>query len=157
LYSADVPHPLVDDLNWLLHRVALALGAAEQAAIGTLGIGVREHVVLTALARGGPSRQADLSQLLKLDKSAVTATVDALEEKGLVERRPDPRDRRARLPALTEAGRRLQRRSARATDEVQAEMLSKLAPKDRDKLVDLLAQLAFDPLTEAVTTTGSCL
>ena len=54
-----------------------------------------------------PMTQLELSTLVKIDKSAISATLDTLEVKGLVVRTPDPSDRRARRPKLTPRGRKL--------------------------------------------------
>src|SRR6266699_2954728 len=53
---------------------------------------------------GEPRSQRELAQCLKFDASNVTAIVDRLEERGLVERRVDPSDRRVRRVVLTPAG-----------------------------------------------------
>ena len=48
-----------------------------------------------------------IGALVRLTSGSITAAVDRLERKGLVERRNDPEDRRARMVHLTEAGRKL--------------------------------------------------
>jgi MarR family transcriptional regulator, organic hydroperoxide resistance regulator len=63
---------------------------------------------LRLLDRPRPMR--DLAELLVCDASNVTAIADRLESKGLVERRPDPADRRVKSLALTPAGERMRSR-----------------------------------------------
>ena len=58
--------------------------------------------ILVTLYRQGPQRQSDLCDELRLDKGAVSRQVSALTEIGLVDRTPDPEDRRASTVTLTE-------------------------------------------------------
>jgi len=64
--------------------------------------------------------QLELSALVKIDKSVISATLDSLEAKGLVVRAPDPRDRRARRPTLTARGRKLCQRATVVTEKSRA-------------------------------------
>ena len=54
-----------------------------------------------------PAPMSSIANLLRCDRSAVTWITDRLEERGYVERRSDPRDRRVKLLALTDEGRRV--------------------------------------------------
>ena len=93
-------------LNWLLHRVAQKLGAVAQEAAARHGITTRGQIVLSALASETCRRtQLELGHALGLDKTTLTAELDRLERAGLVVRKPDPHDRRVRVPAITERGR----------------------------------------------------
>src|SRR4051794_41828262 len=51
-----------------------------------------------------PRRMRDLAEELGFDASHITGVIDRLEDRGLVERRPDPADRRVKLVTLTDAG-----------------------------------------------------
>jgi DNA-binding MarR family transcriptional regulator len=63
-----------------------------------------EFIILRRLVEAGPQNVGALARALLLDGSTMTRQVAVLEEKGLVERRPDPADRRAGLVAATPAG-----------------------------------------------------
>ena len=105
------------DLAAMLHPLLRALIAAELPVLARHGISMWGYVVLTALD-GGPARtQAALAQAIGADKTRIITTLDDLERAGLITREPDPADRRARLLALTGAGRRLR---AAAQAEIQA-------------------------------------
>ena len=56
------------------------------------------------LRRAGPQRLGELAEHLRIVPRSATEVVDALAERGLVERKPDPADRRATLVALTSEG-----------------------------------------------------
>jgi DNA-binding MarR family transcriptional regulator len=71
-----------------------------------LGMGFTRVKALDHLARA-PMTMRELATLLAVDAPYTTVVVDDLESRGLVERRPDPDDRRRRIVAATTAGRRV--------------------------------------------------
>src|SRR3954453_21937633 len=66
------------------------------------GLKPPQFFALTALDE--PLPMSSIASMLRCDRSAVTWITDRLEERGYVERRNDPRDRRVKLLALTEEG-----------------------------------------------------
>ncbi|AGL21566.1 MarR family transcriptional regulator [Actinoplanes sp. N902-109] len=68
------------------------------------GLSLRDHIVLSALHKTADLTQMELGQALGVDKTTLTAEIDRLEKMGLVSRRVNPRDRRARIPAITPKG-----------------------------------------------------
>jgi MarR family transcriptional regulator for hemolysin len=87
------------------------------AYVGRLGEGVRQKELAEALGIQGPS-------LVRL--------LDALERRGLIERREQEGDRRARGIYLTQSGRRLQQRILRITDSIQERILQSADARDLD-------------------------
>jgi DNA-binding MarR family transcriptional regulator len=95
--------------------------------------------VLHTLSRKGPLRLTDLTSTEQLKQPAITSLVAKLEREGLVSRRPDPRDGRAVLLALTPAGEEIVRsrhadrlaRLSRLVDLLSEEELSVLAGSAR--------------------------
>ena len=81
-----------------------------------------------------------LAQKLKCEPSNVTGIVDRLEARGLVERRPDPTDRRVKLAAPTEEGRRVAR-SLRESLRFAREPLAGLSREERLSLRELLQRM----------------
>ncbi|MGW9246150.1 MarR family winged helix-turn-helix transcriptional regulator [Streptomyces badius] len=77
---------------------------------------------------------------LKCEPSNVTGIIDRLEARGLVERRPDPADRRVKLAAATEQGRRTARELRDALDFAR-EPLAGLSDDERTVLRDLLRRM----------------
>ena len=77
-----------------------------------LDLSPKQLGVLWRLEPGGDGLpMGEIAESLYCDASYVTDMVDRLEERGLIERRPDPADRRVRLLALTPAGARLRERA----------------------------------------------
>lgn len=95
--------------------------------------------VLSLLARE-PTPMRKAAEQLKCEPSNVTGIVDRLESRGLVERRPDPADRRVKLAAVTAEGRSLASR-LRAGLDFAREPLAELTPAERTVLRDLLKRM----------------
>jgi DNA-binding MarR family transcriptional regulator len=144
------------DLTWLLNRAAQAMRAAMDQQAERHGIQLRDYLVLTALGTLEHSTQLSLGQALGLDKTTLTLQLDRLEESGLVVRRPDPRDRRARIPEATSAGRALQSKVAGALGRVEAALLSEFSAAEQRSLRLMLCQLIGAGETRA-RVSGSCL
>jgi DNA-binding MarR family transcriptional regulator len=107
------------------------------------------HDVLATLRRQGPPyqlRPSEFTRSLMLTSSGTTKRLDRLEQAGLVERRPDPSDRRAVVITLTAEGRR--RIDAVMADHLENErrLLAGLTAAQRRQLADLLRalQLSLD-------------
>ncbi|MFM9697471.1 MarR family winged helix-turn-helix transcriptional regulator [Streptomyces europaeiscabiei] len=81
-----------------------------------------------------------LAQKLRCEPSNVTGIVDRLEARGLVERRPDPNDRRVKLAAATAEGRRVAA-SLRNSLDFAREPLAGLSTAEREALRDLLRRM----------------
>ncbi|MBP5905676.1 MarR family transcriptional regulator [Streptomyces sp. LBUM 1478] len=81
-----------------------------------------------------------LAQKLRCEPSNVTGIVDRLESRGLVERRPDPGDRRVKLAAATDEGRRVAG-SLRDSLDFAREPLAGLSAAEREVLRDLLRRM----------------
>ena len=94
-----------DNLGWLLSTVSHAYTTALTAQLDEIHVSPRAHCLL-ATALQGEYTQTALAAAIGLDKTTMVVTVDALEKAGLVERRMSSNDRRARVVAVTGAGRR---------------------------------------------------
>ncbi|MEV7939739.1 MarR family transcriptional regulator [Kitasatospora sp. NPDC088264] len=85
-----------------------------------------------------PMRLSDLAERLHIAPRSATTVVDALEEAGLVERRPDPADRRAVRILLTEAGRAAVERIGQVRHEVAQEYFGEVSPDEQEVLLRVL-------------------
>jgi DNA-binding MarR family transcriptional regulator len=112
------------------------------------GVSFGEYLVLAALRRAGPPYRMNPTRLFNaviLSSGAMTNRLDRLEAMGLVERQPDPTDRRGRLVALTDRGRELV--DAAVVDHLENEerLLGALDAGERDQLAGLLRKLLLSP------------
>ncbi|WP_062303755.1 MarR family winged helix-turn-helix transcriptional regulator [Demequina subtropica] len=138
--------PALDaDTSFLLARASALAATAGNRALSGLGLKVRSYSVLALAAEVGPS-QRDLAERLRLDPSQVVALVDGLEERGLVERRLDPSDRRARIVVATPEGLALFARAREAIAGAQRETHAPLTEEEQVALGDLLRRLAYADL-----------
>jgi DNA-binding MarR family transcriptional regulator len=135
---------LADDLGW-------AYVAAAHSAVADLPGGPRGYQVLSAAAQGTVGSQLALAQHLGVDRTVMTYLLDDLEAEGLIERRTDPADRRARRVVATERGTEL---LATLDDRLRAAEAQLLAPLEVETGKAFRAQIqllatrisAIDPL-----------
>lgn len=99
---------LVRDTCLCLHvqRAARALARRFDEALKPARLTHGQFSLLMALNRPEPPSIKDVAALLAMDRTTVTANLKPLERRGLVRIKPDPKDRRSRVTALTPAGRR---------------------------------------------------
>jgi MarR family transcriptional regulator, organic hydroperoxide resistance regulator len=88
------------------------------------GLQLRDYIVLSALAMARNLTQGELGKALGLDKTTLMSQLDRLERMGLVVRRSDPRDRRARIPEITGTGNALRAEVASACASVETAVLN---------------------------------
>ncbi|RKR93070.1 DNA-binding MarR family transcriptional regulator [Micromonospora pisi] len=96
---------------------------------------------IDVLTRHGVMRLSELAERLRIVPRSTTEVVDSLQERGLVERRPDPGDRRATLVALTEEGAKVAVAIRSARDAEAERFFGGLGEPDRDHLARILSQL----------------
>jgi DNA-binding MarR family transcriptional regulator len=121
--------------------VARQLRHQTQRALAPWDITPSQARALGVLTRHGPVRLGTLSEHLHIAARSATEVVDALEEAGLVERRPDPCDRRATLVALTDRGGQVAA-GVRAARAAEAEgFFAHLNDADRASLARILRNL----------------
>lgn len=134
--------PERDDLAAMTVRLARALTAAELPVLEAHRITMWGYVVLLGLA-GQPVRtQAALAQAIGADKTRIIAVLDELQERGLIERRPDPADRRVHLLSLTDEGRRVRESAQAGIREREDRVLDLLPGRDRDAFLTALVSLS---------------
>lgn len=146
---AEARTPLASDLCWLLARASHALTTEMTAALEDVGISPRDHAVLTT-AMGGEHTQSEIAREVGLDKTTMVITVDELEAAGLAERRASSTDRRARVIAVTEAGKRKLKKADKVLHRVRDDVLGDLPPDERGIFLDALSRLACGRLAEPV-------
>lgn len=116
------------------------------------GIQLRDYIVLSALDKTPNLTQAELGKTLGLDKTTLMSQLDRLERMGLVVRRADPNDRRARIPEITKAGNALRAKVASACDSAEAAVLNGFSQDH----VQVFRRMLFDIIGDTEDR-GSCL
>ncbi len=131
-----------DDLGWALGAVLRAYGKATDSAMAAMPGGARGYQVLSAAVHEPPRSQLALAQRLGIDRTVMTYLIDDLTAAGLIERQPDPTDRRARRLVATDAGRAELRKVERALRRAEGEALAPLDDDERAEFRALLCRIA---------------
>jgi len=105
--------------------------------------------VLANLARQEGINQVSLAQILELEPITLARLLDRLQAAVLIERRPDPKDRRAHLLYLTEAAYPLLDRIFALAAEVREDALVGIPEPDRSLLLDMLIAMKANLIEEA--------
>lgn len=108
-----------------------------------------QWAVLLQLERREGLKQSDLAENLDLQPITLTRLVDRLCDNGLIERRADPNDRRAKRLYLTAAARPLLDRISGAVEELAEEVLAGMAPAGVDAILSQLG-MARENLKQAI-------
>ena len=134
--SSDVL-PLLDQLVEQAYTFSAAIGRWSATILAELELTEALGDVLWQLGAVGEAvPMRDLAGRLHCDPSNVTFLADRLEERGLIERRPDLSDRRVKLLALTTAGLAVRTRIVQAA--ATRSPLARLSPADQQRLCRLL-------------------
>jgi DNA-binding MarR family transcriptional regulator len=109
--------------------------------LAPLGLDPREFALLRAVSFAEGHSQQAIGERLKIPPSRMVAFVDALEERGLLERRQNPHDRRARELYLTASGRDLLDRAVAVAVGHERNLCADLSGEEREQLLSLLQRV----------------
>jgi DNA-binding MarR family transcriptional regulator len=130
------------DLAAMIGPLGRALIAAERPILDDHGLTMWGYVVLNALD-GQPVRtQAALAQSIRADKTRIIPILDELQRQQLIERHPDPEDRRARLVSITSRGRRVRAAAQADIQRNEERLLTRLSVADRRAFLRALEVLS---------------
>jgi MarR family transcriptional regulator, organic hydroperoxide resistance regulator len=147
------PAPTIEsEITWLLHRAAQRMRGVTGDVAERHGLGLRDYIVLSALDKTPGLTQGELGKSLGLDKTTLMSQLDRLERRGLVVRHHDPRDRRLRIPVITDEGETLRATVADACAAVESSALDSFG----DSQVQDLRRMLFTIIGDAEDR-GSCL
>jgi DNA-binding MarR family transcriptional regulator len=129
-----------DSFGFLVTDVARLIRAEMDRRISEAGLGVTaaEGRTLSHAARAGVVRQNVLAERMGVEAMTLSATLDRLEAQGLIERQPDPTDRRAKLVHVTEKAGDMLERMAPISAALRTDASLGIAPDEWDRLLELL-------------------
>lgn len=128
-------------VGFMVSSIGYAVGRRFHQVLAPLALEPREFALLRAVgAAEGQSQQA-IGERLQIPPSRMVAFVDALERRGLLERRHNPLDRRTRELYLTDAGNALLARAFALAVELERDICAQLSVAEREQLVALLARV----------------
>src|ERR1700739_2663724 len=138
--SAVLPRSLNREFAFMLNDVARMLRTYADHKAAQFGITRAQWVVLVRLDRSEGMKQSELAEMLDLQPISLTRLLDRLCECGLIERRPDPVDRRAKRLFLTPAARPLLEKLGDLGEELMATALTGV---EREAVERMVAQLSI--------------
>ena len=126
----------------LINHLARITQRSSEAALDPTGLRPRHLIALTVLRDHGATTQGALGDALRLDPSNLVGLLNELEQRGLLERRRDPHDRRRHIVELSTDGRQALLNAERALLSVQDDVLGALDEDERATLHALLLRAA---------------
>lgn len=134
-----------DGLEVLLGRAVRALRHTWTVLPDDLDLAPHQGRALRIIDTTGPLRLSALAERLRIAPRSATEVADALQDRGLIERRRDPADRRAVLLSVTSAGARAASRVAAARQAGADAYFGRLTDADRSDLARILQSLLAAP------------
>jgi DNA-binding MarR family transcriptional regulator len=130
-----------DPLGFLVTDVARLMRRSFDEKARSIGVTRPQWRVLTLLSRREAMNQGMFAELLEVEPITLSRMIDRLQEAGLVERRPDPNDRRAWLLFLTEKARPILAQLKSRADELFRDALDGLDASEQAQLSELLTRV----------------
>jgi DNA-binding MarR family transcriptional regulator len=132
-----------DSFGFLIADLSRLIRAEIDRRIADSGVGVTagEARTLAHAARAGAVRQNVLAERMGVEAMTLSVFLDKLEARGLIERRPDPADRRAKLVTLTARADRVLAVVARASAEVRMHAAAPFEPEEWERLLKMLKEI----------------
>jgi DNA-binding MarR family transcriptional regulator len=106
------------------------------------------HTHVTAYIKAEGSRLTELAAQARMTLPAMSELVDDLQRLGIVERRPDPRDKRAKLICLTDAGWQAMRTARRAIADIEADYARRVGSERFEAAAQTLDELLRELTTD---------
>jgi DNA-binding MarR family transcriptional regulator len=129
---APIPEPVHESpeprISYVVARLERALRVEINERVRPHGLTTLQYTTLSILGRRGELSNAQLARRAYMTPQSMSEVIEALEQKGLVERTPHPNHRRVFPAALTQKGRKVLEACDAAVDELEREMLAELTP-----------------------------
>ena len=122
----------------LFFRLWRALHARTAEVLETIGLTPPLFALLNVLGARKGAIQQEIGSAMGIDPSTMVSLIDQLESAGLAQRRPHPKDRRAREVVITPKGRRVLKQARQLALQVEDDVLRGLDDAERRQLLTLL-------------------
>lgn len=146
----DVPNPFDRDLLIVLHDVARLLRTRFDQRARASGMTRAQWIILARLSRHPGMSQNEMAAVCEVEPITVGRLVDRLEARGLIERQPDPNDRRIKRLQLLPAAKPILDEIADARELMKEFVVQGLDTETQTTLVDALLQIKSNLTSEGV-------
>jgi DNA-binding MarR family transcriptional regulator len=140
--TARLPEELVSSATFLLKRLGFAAKDRGMTAYEPTGLHPYHYAILLVLSEGSRETQGSIADALGYDRGQLVGLLDELEERGLLERKRDPKDRRRHIVKVTPDGKRALGRLRTVSRQIEDDFLAPLTEAERKQLHTLLFKLA---------------
>lgn len=135
------PERLTRSVGFTISTTGYEIARRFREFLAPFGLEPREFALLRSIAGSEGESQQAIGERMSIAPSRMVAFVDSLEQRGLLERRQNPNDRRARALFLTVEGRALLGRAFEAAAEHERNLSQGLSEAEREQLLELLARV----------------
>jgi DNA-binding MarR family transcriptional regulator len=139
--SAECEYVLETQIGHLLRRAHQRHVAQFEKEVGDLDLTPTQFAALAKISERGEVSQNLLGRMTAMDPATIQGVIQRLMARGLIDRRPDPNDRRATLLRLSTPGRTLTREAIRRAHRVSNAVLEPMSPDERAAMTGLLRKL----------------
>lgn len=129
------------NLGFLLKEVSRRFVLRFEARASAVALTLPQCKALVRLEKNEGASQVRLAELAEVDAMTMVRILDRMEADGLLERRPDPADRRARCLYLSDKGRSLLDQIWRMSDATRAEAFAGITKPQREVFMDVLERI----------------
>jgi DNA-binding MarR family transcriptional regulator len=133
--------PTAQSVGFTVSSLGFAIARRFENTLAPLALEPREFALMRAVSVAEGQTQQAIAASLEVPASRMVALVDALEARGLLERRHNPRDRRARELYLTPSGAELLQSAFTRAAALELELCAGLSGEERERLLELLQRV----------------
>jgi MarR family transcriptional regulator, transcriptional regulator for hemolysin len=127
--------------SFWLNRASRVLLRIQEGRMRPLGLGMGQMPVLHALEDGAARSQKDLAKWARVEQPTMAEMLARMERDGVIQREPDPEDRRSSLNRLTRGARQKWPEAKQALVEVEEDAMAGFSDAEREQLVSLLQRV----------------
>ena len=139
--SDDTKQTRETSVGWVVQRLAKRLNEDMAKRLSALDLTIAQFAVMMTVLETGGLSQTEIGQRFDLPAYATTRVLNALEERGFVERRPSPTSRRAFSIYASDAGKKLAPDLFAIVQAVNADFLKPLPEKDHAEFRRMITQI----------------
>ena len=139
--QASIPDNLKNNLGFLLNKAARIMREEVAEGLKPLSLSFLDYVILRMIENQASETQQELAQRNGIDRTSMVDIVDKLEERELLERHKDEKDRRKHQLVITAKGRKTLNHAKRITEKVQKRLLEPLSENELNITKEALSKL----------------